>query len=417
MKALLKKYRVLIENIFSLFTIRGIEYVLSFLTFPYLVRTVGVSYFGSLAFAQSIITYFSLFTDYGFNMTAPRDIAKHDQKEERGKVFAAVFGAKLFLLALTVLPLLVLLVFLGARTTYNPMLFAITYLSVVGNVISPVWFFQGIQQMRYITLVNTVARITTALGIFSLVRSPEDYLWAAFLQSVPAVIAGGVSWWILVHKYPEVCQMPEWTDIKQALRDGWDIFVSTIAINIYTVSNTVILGMMTNSTVVGYFSSAQKIVNAVQQGLSPITQAIYPHISKLFEESQDSALRFIRKIMKLYCGGNLGISLILLLGADPIMHLLMGKVYGQSVQMLRVLALLPFIISLSQIFGIQTMLPCGMNKEFSRIIISSAILNTIMVFPLIYLLGGTGVCWSMLVTETFVTTTMGWTLHKENILI
>ena len=417
MKALLKKYRVLIENIFSLFTIRGIEYVLSFLTFPYLVRTVGVSYFGSLAFAQSIITYFSLVTDYGFNMTAPRDIAKHDRKEERGKVFAAVFGAKLFLLALTVVPLLALLAFLGTRTTYSPMLFAITYLSVVGNVISPVWFFQGIQQMRYITLVNTVARITTALGIFSLVRSPEDYLWAAFLQSVPGLIAGGVSWWILYKRYPEVFQVAHWAEIRQALKDGWDIFVSTIAINIYTVSNTVILGMMTNSTVVGYFSSAQKIVNAVQQGLAPITQAIYPHISKLFEESQDSALRFIRKIMKLYCGGNLGISLVLLFGADPIMHLLMGKVYGQSVQMLRVLALLPFIISLSQIFGIQTMLPCGMNKEFSRIIISSAILNTIMVFPLIYLLGGTGVCWSMLVTETFVTTTMGWTLRRKKVLL
>ena len=417
MKALLKKYRVLIENIFSLFTIRGIEYVLSFLTFPYLVRTVGVSYFGSLAFAQSIITYFSLFTDYGFNMTAPRDIARHDQKEARGKVFAAVFGAKLFLLALTVLPLLALLLFLGARTTYSPMLFAITYLSVVGNVISPVWFFQGIQQMRYITLVNTVARITTALGIFSLVRSPEDYLWAAFLQSVPGIIAGAVSWWILFKRYPEVFQMAKWEDIKLALKDGWDIFVSTIAINIYTVSNTVILGMMTNSMVVGYFSSAQKIVNAVQRGLQPVTQAIYPHISKLFEESQDSALRFIRKIMKLYCGGNLGISLILLFGANPIMHLLMGKVYGESVQMLRALALLPFIVSLSQIFGIQTMLPCGMNKEFSRIIISSAILNTIMVFPLIYLLGGTGVCWSMLVTETFVTMTMGWTLHNKGILV
>lgn len=413
----LKKYHVLIENIFSLFTIRGIEYILSFLTFPYLVRTIGISLFGSMAFAQSIIAYFSLFTDYGFNMTAPRDIARHDQKEERGKVFAAVFGAKLFLLLLSILPFLVLLVFLGLRTSYSPALFAVTFLTVVGNVVSPVWFFQGIQQMRYITLVNTVARLTTALGIFFIVKGPGDYLWAAFLQSIPAVIAGGISWWILINRYPEVCRVPQWNDVKAALKDGWDIFVSNIAINLYTGSNTVILGMMTNSTVVGYFSSAQKIVNAVQRGLQPVTQAIYPHISKLFEESQDSALRFIRKIMKLYCGGNLGISLVLLFGADPIMHLLMGKVYGESVQMLRVLALLPFIISLSQIFGIQTMLPCGMNKEFSRIIISSAILNTIMVFPLIYLLGGTGVCWSMLVTETFVTTTMGWTLHKKKVLL
>jgi len=414
---LLRKYHVLIENVFSLFAIRGFEYVISFLTFPYLVRTVGISFFGSIAFAQSIMAYFSLFTDYGFNMTGPRDIAKHDSKAERGLVFAAIFGAKLLLLLVSLVPLSALLIYVGNFTTYSPWLFTIVYMGVIGSVISPVWFFQGIQQMRYITFVNAIARIITALAIFIIVKSEDDYLWAAFLQSVPGLIAGILSWGLIWKKFPEVFCIPTWQGIKEALEDGWDIFASTIAINLYTGSNTVFLGMMTNNTVVGYFSSAQKIINAVQNGLAPVTQAIYPHISKMIEQDKNGALSFIRKIMKLYCGGNLLISLILLIFAAPIIHILMGNTYEESILMLRLLAFLPFIISLSQIFGIQTMLPYGMNKEFSRIIIASAIVNTALVFPLIFFAGGAGVCVSMLCTETFVTVTMGYVLHKKHILL
>lgn len=414
---LLRKYHVLIENVFSLFAIRGFEYVISFLTFPYLVRTVGISFFGSIAFAQSIMAYFSLFTDYGFNMTGPRDIAKHDSKAERGLVFAAIFGAKLLLLLVSLVPLSALLIYVGNFTTYSPWLFTIVYMGVIGSVISPVWFFQGIQQMRYITFVNAIARIITALAIFIIVKSEDDYLWAAFLQSVPGLIAGILSWGLIWKKFPEVFCIPTWQGIKEALEDGWDIFASTIAINLYTGSNTVFLGMMTNNTVVGYFSSAQKIINAVQRGLTPVTQAIYPHISKMIEKDKNGALSFIRKIMKLYCGGNLIISLVLLIFAVPIIHLLMGNGNDQSIVMLRILAMLPFIISLSQIFGVQTMLPYGMNKEFSRIIVTSAILNTALIFPLIFFAGGEGVCISMLCTETFVTITMAYILHKKHILL
>ena len=121
----IKNYKLLIENIFSLFAIRGFEYVVSFLTFPYLVRTIGISLFGSIAFAQSIITYFNLFTDYGFNMTGPRDIAKHDQVGDRGRVFSSIFGAKILLLLISVIPLACLLWYAGTYTTYEPELFLV----------------------------------------------------------------------------------------------------------------------------------------------------------------------------------------------------------------------------------------------------------------------------------------------------
>lgn len=411
----IKTYHLLLENIASLVTIRGLEYVLSFITFPYLVRVLGPTYFGAIAFVQGIIQYFILFTDYGFNLTGPREIAKHDGVEVRGKVFADIFGAKLVLLAVSTIVFAVLYTIgLKFSLAVDIKLFLVIYISVIGNVIFPVWFFQGVQKMRYITFANIIARFISVLGIFLLVREEKDYLLAAGLQAIPVLLAGFVAWVILLKNYPEVIQKTSFVRIKETLSASWDVFVSTIAINAYTASNIVILGFMTNPTIVGYFSGANKIIQSVQRLLSPISQAIYPHISKLVETDKKAAVRFVRKIVFLLGGGNLVLSLILLFGAGPIVHLLLGNNFEESIWMLRVLALLPFIISLSNVFGIQTMLPFGMQKEFSRILILSAILNTIMIFPLIYFFGGIGVCWSMLLTECFVTGSMGWTLKNAS---
>lgn len=255
----------------------------------------------------------------------------------------------------------------------------------------------------------------SVVGIFFLVKTRGDVIWAALLQSLPNLIAGLISWFILMKKFPETLRFSCWQDIKKTLVDSWDIFTSTVAINVYTASNIVILGFMTNPTVVGYFSGAYKIIQCVQRLMSPISDAIYPHISKEIEQDKVAAVSFIRKIAFLLGGGMLILSLMLFIFAAPIIRLLMGPDYGESVAMLRIISFLPFIISLSNVFGIQTMLPFGLQREFSRTLIASAVLNTIIIFPFIYFCGGNGVCWSMLVTECFVTSTMWIVLKRKHI--
>lgn len=415
--SLLKKYQLLLENIFSLMTIKGLEYIMQFITFPYLIRVLGISTFGSIAFAQSIIQYFVLFTDYGFNLTGPKDIAKHDGITERGRYFANIFWAKVLLLSFATVVFAGICLFCWYYTAYDILLLIVVYSTVIGNVLFPLWFFQGIQQMHYITFVNAIARFLSVLGIFICVKSPDDYILAAFLQGVTPCFAGIISWYILRKKYHETWCLPTWKGICQTLQDAREVFISTIAINVYTASNTVILGFMTNATVVGYFSAAYKIISCVQQGMAPIMQAVYPHISKRMSEDREGALRFIHKLLYVFGGGSLVISLGLLFCATSITTILFGKGYEETIVMLQILSLLPFIIALSNVFGIQTMLPFGLHREFSHIITASAVVNTILVFPLIYLWGGVGTCISMVVTECFVTISMGIVLRKKKILL
>lgn len=410
-----KKYNKLAENIISLFIIKGLEYILALITFPYLVRILQVENFGAVVFTQGIIQYFVLFTDYGFNLLGPKEIAQHDNTEERGKIFASIFGAKLILLLVSTIIFICMIIGIKYFKNIDIALYSVVYIMVVGNVIFPIWFFQGIQRMRYITIVNIIGRIFSVACIFYYVRDPSDYILAGFFQAIVPIIAGFCSWIILWKSYREVFILPKYQDIKLVFIDAWEIFTSMIAINLYTASNIVFLGILTNNTVVGYFSGAQKIISSINGLISPITQAIYPYVSKLANNSKIDTLNFLRKVILVLGGGNLIGSILIFIFAEWIVDLLLGDGYEQSILLLRILSFLPFIISLSNIFGIQTMLVFGMKKQFNKILLSSAVINTIIVLPMIYFYQAIGVSISMTITEIFVTVTMYIILKKNNI--
>ena len=410
-----KKYNKLAENIISLFTIKGLEYILALITFPYLVRILQVENFGAVVFTQGIIQYFVLFTDYGFNLLGPKEIAQHDNTEERGKIFASIFGAKLILLLVSTIIFICMIIGIKYFKNIDIALYSVVYIMVVGNVIFPIWFFQGIQRMRYITIVNIIGRIFSVVCIFYYVRDPSDYILAGFFQAIVPIIAGFCSWIILWKSYREVFILPKYQDIKLVFIDAWEIFTSTIAINLYTASNIVFLGILTNNTVVGYFSGAQKIISSINGLISPITQAIYPYVSKLANNSKIDTLNFLRKVILVLGGGNLIGSILIFIFAEWVVDLLLGDGYEQSILLLRILSFLPFIISLSNIFGIQTMLVFGMKKQFNKILLSAAIINTIIVLPMIYFYQAIGVSISMTITEIFVTLTMYFVLKKNSI--
>lgn len=410
-----KKYNKLVENIISLFTIKGLEYILAFITFPYLVRVLQVENFGAVVFVQGIIQYFVLFTDYGFNLLGPKEIAQHDSIKERGKIFSSIFCAKLILLLISTIVFICMLIGAKYINDIDITLYSVVYLMVIGNVIFPIWFFQGIQQMRYITIVNIIGRFLSVVCIFYFVKAPSDYILAGLFQAIVPLIAGICSWIILWKKYREVFILPKFQSVKQIFIDAWEIFTSTIAINLYTASNIVFLGLLTNNTIVGYFSGAQKIIQNINQLISPVTQAIYPYVSKTASNSKNEALKFLRKIVLILGGGNFIGSILIFIFAEWIVDILLGAGYEQSVLLLRILAFLPFIISLSNIFGIQTMLVFGMKKQFNKILLSAAVINTIIVLPMIYFYQAIGVSISMTITEIFVTVTMCVILKKNNI--
>lgn len=400
-------------NIFSLGVLQGANYILPLLTVPYLVRVLGPEYFGLLAFAMATIAYFMLITDYGFNLSATRQISIHrDDKDKVNEIFSSVMIIKTALMVVS-FGLMCLLVYSFEKFSQHWEVYFITFGMVIGQVLFPVWLFQGMERMKYITYLNIGAKAFFTVCIFIFVQEQADYLLVPLLTAMGFIVAGIWSLYLVKKEFNLRFIWQRSATLKFQLAEGWHVFFSSIAISLYTISTTFILGLFTNNTVVGYFAAADKIVQAVKGLYQPVSQAIYPLIGKKIHEDKQAGLAFIRKTTWVVGSGMFAISVLLFLLAEPIVNLLLGQQYQRSVLLLQIMAFLPFIIALSNMFGIQTMLNLGYKQAFSRILVAAAILGVGLSLILVPLYEGLGTAVTLLVVEVFVTALMWIYLKKK----
>ena len=393
----------LAKNVTALLTLKGADYILNFLMFPFMLRMIGPEKFGAIIFMQTVVQYFVIVTDYGFNMTAPRDIARAEGNFEVGKIFMNVISAKIIMISVICVLSGIVIFFLPPSFEFDVLLFLAVMPLALGNVAFPVWFFQGIQEMKYITISSVIARSLLLVLMLITVREPKDYLIAAILFSSMPVVSGILSFQIIIRKYKYVFVRPDFQGIIRTIKDGWQIFLSTVAINLYTNTNILILGIFTTPTIVGYFGAASKLVDSIKGLMSAVTQAVYPHVSAKLKTSVSDTIIFIRRFTKYYTGLFFIISSLLCILANPVITLLFGEDYNDSVIILRILAFLPFIISFSQVYGMQVLLNFGKQSTFSKILIAAAIFDLVIVLPLGYFFKELGVAVTMVAVEAFVT--------------
>ncbi|HOK35565.1 MAG TPA: flippase [Candidatus Pacearchaeota archaeon] len=404
-------------NFLSLSILQALNYILPLITLPYLVRVLGPEKYGLISFAQAFIGYFIMITDYGFGLSATREVSIYrDDKEKVSEIFSSVMTVKILLgiLSFVVLGLVLLSV---PKFGQDWLIYIFTFGMVIGNILFPVWFFQGVEKMKWITILNIVARGIFTVCIFIFVHKESDYLNVAIINSLGSLVAGIISLIVIFKNFKVKFVFPKIESIKHQLKEGWHIFISNIATSLYTTSNTFILGLFTNNTIVGYYSGAEKIIKAVEGLISPISQTIYPYLSKLVSESKEKALVFLQKLTKFIGGTTFLVSLLIFILSPLIVKIILGDQYQQSILPLRILSFIPFIIALSNIFGIQTMLTFNMKSSFLKILSSAAILSLSLSFLLIPFLKQIGVSISWLITEIFVTVSMFFTLKKKGINI
>jgi PST family polysaccharide transporter len=170
------------------------------------------------------------------------------------------------------------------------------------------------------------------------------------------------------------------------------------------VSNTFILGLFTNNTIVGYYSAAEKLIAAVTAAFAPVSRTIYPYISKLSVTSKDRALQLIRRIERWVAVTGLLVSLALLTFAAPIVHVLFGSQYQASVIVVQIQAFLPCIIGVATVYANLFLLGFGYSAQWSRIIIVSSLLSIVLGISFIGILSLAhyGAAAARLVTECIV---------------
>ncbi|QQE78733.1 flippase [Alicyclobacillus sp. SO9] len=379
------------------------------------MRILGPNKYGLVMFIQAIAQYFVLLTGYGFNISGPSQIAiKRQDSYELSRVVTSILFSKVLLLLASLIVFCGLVLAVPIVRIHWLLSFG-SFGYVVADVAFPIWLLQGIEDMKFITIGNVIAKSLSTLAVFLLIRHQSDYWMVPLIMSVSTILGGGISFGVAFAKHNLRLAKIGLRDIVGQLKDGWLVFVSTISISLYTTSNPVILGMFANTAIVGYYTAAEKLINAGQGLLNAVLQAIYPHVAQLFHSSLEKGLLFIRRVITIIAPSTFAVSLGIIALAKPVIVLILGAEYGPSVGVLRILALLPFLISLSNIFGIQTMLNNGMKRPFTVIISIGAACNLVMSFSLVPFFHQIGTAISVTFSEFVITLTMFLVLQIRGI--
>lgn len=281
LRSYIKKYNRIIENFFSISLLNSISQIISFFLVPYLVAVLGFKTYGAYVFIYNIALYLVLFGTYGFRFSVTRQISiNRDNRAEVNRIFNAAIAARLLLSSVAAIVAGIAVFMLMDADDMLMYLFSLGI--VFGDVFIPVWLFQGMEQMRYLTIVNVVSKIVFALLVFILINEQGDYIYILILNSCGYIAAGLLSMFIAFRHYRLCFALPRWSDIVELLKDGWHIFVSNIGMELYRNSNCFLLGVLVNDTAVGIYNSVEKLVKVGQSVINALPMAIFPHASRLF---------------------------------------------------------------------------------------------------------------------------------------
>ncbi|WP_166921424.1 flippase [Flavobacterium poyangense] len=408
-----KKHKVLALNFAYLSVLQGLNLILPLVTIPYLMHVLKVEYFGLLSFSFAFITYFQIVTDYGFNATGTRDISLViNNPEKQSEIFNQIMSAKLFLLLLS------FVIMMGIVFTFEVfrmywIIYVFSFGSVLGQAIFPGWYFQGIQKMKYITYLSLISKVIFTIALFIFVKEKSDYYLVPVFNALGVIFAGIFSLFYIRKDFDIKFKIQSFKSIKEQLNRGKYVFLSELKISLFTNTNTLILGIIAGNQAVGFFSASEKLIRAIGNLQTPVSNAIFPYFSLQMAQSK---LQAIKKINKLALIGGIVFLMIFFFCfffSKEIILFIYGRDMYSSVILFKILLIIPLASFLDTMFGKQILLNLGKDNLYFLIIMWAAILNISINLIMTYFYKELGTAISLTITQIFIVLGMWFYANKE----
>lgn len=365
----------LFSNFMSLSVLRGFQFLIPLITLPYLVRTIGIENFGLINFALSLGLYFGAIIQFGFGITATREIAKHrDNPNKLAKIYSVTLSASVILALISTIFFSLIVLSVEKFNAYLS-LYLFTLAFVVFQSLFPIWFFQGMEKMKYITFLSLGTSLIYLVFLFLFIKHEEDFFLVPLLQAIAAMITFVLAI-VVIHKQFKISfKTPQWVEIKITYQEGRHAFIVQLAPNLYNNSAVFLLGLFTNNTVVGLYTAATKVIEVLMSFGTILTSTFLPYLSRTLNKHN----AFI--YLMVTSGALLTIFAIVFSG------FIVNLLYGESNNIVSqyILLLSPWILLIftRNALGENYLMLTGYEKEYKNIILYSSITSFLMALILI----------------------------------
>ena len=377
-------------------------YIVPLITIPYIIRVVGIEKFGILSLALAVSNYFRVAADYGWSTLGVQYIAKKQNSvKDHSEIISVIL---LIQLSLTVILFLILLIITVSVPSLNKefTVYVTTFGLVPGNLLMTTWFYVGIEKVKFLNIVNFSSKILYVFLIFIFLTKQTQYYLVPIFNTISLFSGAVISIILLKFKFRIYFCFPRPRKIILFLKDGWPIFISSLAGSLYRNSNIIILAFFVSESAVGIYAAADKIIRVFQGAFAPITQTLYPYISRIKIESQKRAETAIKTLCYVMSSITGFIVIILFFSADWIMYLLINKYTATGISLLRIgLPTLLFGI-LNYIIGIIYMTNFGLKQYYSKAVLITGMVNLFLCTFLSFLMGSKRAMLSFTISEFFL---------------
>ena len=361
---------------------------------PYLAAVLGPAGWGRLAIAQSFGLYLTTVLEYGFNLSATREIAIAESQAEIARVTGSVLAAQAGLYLLGVL-LALLILPRFAIFQQDPFLILTTLIWVIPQGISLHWLFHGLDRLPLLAAATFAARLLGLAGLFTFVHSPRDLALAQLVQAVPALILLGAAALLLLRQTG--LTIPRAGEVIATLRSSFLLFVYRAGLNVHAAAMAFLLGCVAAPEVVGYYAAAERVAKAALSFLDPLTLTLFPRLSALAGSSQ-RRLAWHGTGALLAAGTLLGAALFVT--APYLVPRLLGEQFRPAIDVLRVLAALGPLSGLSQALGPTWLLAQRGDRHFLAVVLTVAAL--VLTLMLVIEPRAMGMAWLMVSTQALL---------------
>ena len=387
--------------------------IIPIITTPYVSRVLGADGVGKYSFSNSIVSYFVIFASLGFGYYAQREIAKYQgDKKKQSEIFWEIIIVR-SVSVLTALVFYFTVMALGVFKEEYILLMMILSVSILAVAFDISFLFAGNEVFSKTVLTNTLLRILNVVAIFVFVKDRND-LWKYVLITALTLLTANAS--LSVYAKSFLCRI----DIKSLkpirhIKPAVILFLPTIAISVYTYLDKTMIGVITGSDFEnGFYEQAEKIVKIVMTVVTSLGAVMIPRNSNAFERKDMQAIRqnIYRSVrFVLLLGIPMMIGLIAV--SDNMVPWFLGDGYYKSANIMKILSVLILAIGLSNVFGLQYLIPADEDKKFTISVTCGAFTNFLLNLVLIRLFKSYGAAIATIVAETVVTVIMFCFIRKN----
>lgn len=373
MKKLTENRKRLLESVFSLTALNALNLLLPLITIPYLLDTVGAANYGVYSIVYTVVQYVLLIGKYGFHYTSTKQISQH--RNDVLMVSRIFHSTMLARVVLTITASIVCLGFIWFVYPKYVLLYLYGLGIAFGDVLNPVWLFQGMEKMRYMTIVNSITKILFTVLIFTCIRQESDYEFIILFNSAGFIVSGIVSFLIAVFIFHIKAQKVSVNDVAVQIKDSSTVFFSSAFVNVFNNSYILILGLFLNESMIGIYSAVDKVIKAAKILVDPISNALFPHVAKSFmgksmKDNVNTIFRYSKTV-----GMLLTVIAVALVASSPLVcDKFLHSIKDESMMLIWWMSPLIVIGGLNYVFGIVGLINLGRQKTWLRnLIISSAL--------------------------------------------